>query len=420
MFYFLSRSFSPHIALPCTLSLSLMTYHIYLSQDARSYSFLMFLGMAGLYFFLKHLKTSKKRYLVLVGFFFASLFYTSYSSLLFIALSQILWFYQATEKGYKKLYSFLILNGLIFLLCVPWVLFIALNYNGQPLMDTYQARAPISLEDILGGIFHDWMPHFPLIITSIILLILFPLFSKNRRNTLILLAVYVFPIITLYLFCKLSNVNHFITSRYFINFLPLFLILLYLSLTTIQDKFVKLKGMVHLSLLFFILFLVFNLTILPFYYKCEKQNLRGLVLSLRGQLRDGDKVFLGGEPLFTGVLHYFRIYPEGRHYALPVLRDLKKRVDSITIPIFDNNRIFLVYNSKYYLARYVSDESRLWITVGGKEPAKAIKKIYPAVLKGYFDGSFLNFNRFPTDASLYLFLLDPQSPGEKGIDIPIE
>jgi len=41
-------------------------------------------------------------------------------------------------------------------------------------------------------------------------------------------------------------------------------------------------------------------------------------------------------------------------------------------------------------------------------------------LKGYFDGSFLNLNRFPTDASMYLFLWDPKSPEERGIELPIE
>ena len=38
MIYFLSRAFSPRIALPCTLSLTFMAYHISLSQDGRSYS----------------------------------------------------------------------------------------------------------------------------------------------------------------------------------------------------------------------------------------------------------------------------------------------------------------------------------------------------------------------------------------------
>ena len=60
MIYFLARSFSPNIAIPCTLSLTFMTYHIYLSQDGRPYSLLMFVGMAALYFFMKHLTDLKE------------------------------------------------------------------------------------------------------------------------------------------------------------------------------------------------------------------------------------------------------------------------------------------------------------------------------------------------------------------------
>jgi hypothetical protein len=67
----------------------------------------------------------------------------------------------------------------------------------------------------------------------------------------------------------------------------------------------------------------------------------------------------------------------------------------------------------------VADGSRLWVIVG-KSTAKKLKKSSPSVLKGYFDGSFLTISRFPTDGSLFLFLWDPKSPGEKGIDMPIE
>src|SRR4030042_3759453 len=94
MIYFLSRLFSPNIALPCTLSLTFMTYHIYFSQDGRMYSLLMFFGMMALYFFMKHLKTYKKEYLVFVAICYGILFHTSYSSIIFIVLTQILWFYQ--------------------------------------------------------------------------------------------------------------------------------------------------------------------------------------------------------------------------------------------------------------------------------------------------------------------------------------
>jgi hypothetical protein len=83
------------------------------------------------------------------------------------------------------------------------------------------------------------------------------------------------------------------------------------------------------------------------------------------------------------------------------------------------NKRFVIYYSKTCCAQYVSDGSRLWIVVD-KWTAKQIQKNSPSALKGYFDGSFLNFNRFPTDASMCLFLWDPKSPVEKGIDLPIE
>ena len=121
----------------------------------------------------------------------------------------------------------------------------------------------------------------PLMVTSIILLILFPFFSKNRRNALILLAVFVLPIGGLYLFCKLLNVTHFITSRYFINFLPLFFITIYLSLNAIEVRFDRIKKFMRLELLFLILFIASNLVILPLYYRSEKQDLRGLVTYLK-------------------------------------------------------------------------------------------------------------------------------------------
>ena len=150
MIYFLSKSFSPNITLPCTLSLTFMTYHISLSQDGRSYSLSMFLGMVGLYLFMKHLKTSKRIYLFFVSVVYATLFYISYSSIPFIAFSQILWFY-GTNKNVRKprLSSFLILNGMVLLLCIPWGLFTVYHYKGEPLMNPFHIEGTGSLLQIL-------------------------------------------------------------------------------------------------------------------------------------------------------------------------------------------------------------------------------------------------------------------------------
>jgi len=419
MMYLLARSFSPMIAVPCALSLVFMTYHISLSQDGRSYSFLLLLGMTGLYFFMKHLKTVKKRYLIGVAISFALMVHTSYSSIPFIAFSQILWLYRNEEaKKRPSLSSFFLLNGLILLLCLPWILFVALNYKGQVIMDPFHTEDPGSLGSILYGVLSDWAPQSPLIFASIILFILYPLVSKDRRNALVLLGVFLIPVAALYYFCKILNVTHFITSRYLVNFLPLFLITLFLSLLAIEDKFSSLRRFLRLRLLFVILFIASNLMLLPLYYQSGKQDLRGLVTYLKNHLQEGDNIVDADVAYTPGILHYFGVYPTERHYTVSFHKLSENEIELRTTFVYQGNK-HTIYSSRDCCTRYLADRNRLWI-VSRKSTANKLKHNLPLTLKGYFDGSFLNFNRFPVDASIFLFLWDPKSPNEKGIDIPIE
>jgi len=419
MLYFLSRSISPSIAIPCTLSLTFMAYHISLSQEGRSYSLLMFLGMMSVYFLMRSLKTLKKRYLVFVALLFAILFHTSYSSIPFIGFSQILWFYQADEnKRYPSIRSFLLLNGLLVLFCIPWITFLAIHYKGQSVSGLRNIQNPVSFWAMMYGIFHDWVPYAPLMITSFVLLILYPFFSRNKKNALVLLSSFVFPVGGLYLYCRSFNITHFIASRYFISFLPLFFITIFLSLLTIESKFEALKKFMRLKFLFVILLIASNLVILPLYYRSEKQDYRGLVTYLKGQLRNGDKIIVGNPSYISVMLHYFGVYPEGRHYIIPAWKVSDKEFEHRVTLIYQGIQFTITY-SKSHWVEYFTDGSRLWIAAD-KKNAKIILEKIPCIVKGYFDGSFLNFSRFPTDASIYLLLWDPKSAGEKGIDIPID
>lgn len=419
MIYLLARQFSSSIAIPCALSLAFMTYHVNLSQDARSYTFLMFFGMVGVFFFMKHLQTQKKIYLFFVALSFAILLHTSYSTIPFIVFSQILWFYRTDgDQKLPPLSYFFILNGLILLFCLPWLTFLASHYKGQSLTDLRNVQEPLSFWNILYGIFHDWLPQTPLIITSMIILILFVFISKNRNNAIVLLAIFILPIGGLYLYCKFFNITHFVTSRYFIGFLPLFFITIFLSLDAIEAKFERLKKYLRLKVFFLILILASNLLILPLYYRSEKQDYRGLVNYLKVQLRDGDKVVVGNVPYIGVMLHYFGVYPVGRHYAIPA-RIVSNGEIEHRMPLLYRNIKFTITYSRSHWFEYLKDGGRLWI-VADKENAKFIMERMPCPLKGYFDGSFMNMVRFPSDVSLYLFLWDPNSPDEKGIDMPID
>jgi hypothetical protein len=420
MIYFLAKLFSPRIAFPCTLSLAFMTYHISFSQDGRSYSMLVFVGMAALYFFLKYFKAHKKLDLLLVAFCFSILFYTSYSSIPFIVLSQILWFYQPGEE-YKKpdISSFLILNIITLLLCAPWIIFLVLNYKGQSVVDPIFIEHLGSLKQIVLNIFNDWVPGAPLTVISILALFLFPIFSQNRKNAALLLALTVFPVLGLYVFCKIVNINHYFSSRYVINFLPPFLISIFLSLHAIEAKLQRYNRILRFRLLFLILFIASNIIMLPLYYRSEKQDFKRLVSYLEGQLQDGDKIFVKSIAFIPGMLHYFKVYPESRHHSFPVWQDESGREILAKVTLVGQNKKCTIHFSSLGYARYLADAGRLWIIVG-KPAVQETKKCSACVFKGYFDGSFCNFRRFPSDASMYLFLWDPKSPEERRIDIPIE
>jgi len=418
MIYLLSRSFSPEIAVPCTLYLTFMAYHVSLSQEGRPYSMIMLIGMVSLYFFTQYLKTLKRRYLCLVALSYAILFHTSYSAILFILFSQVLWLYRVREYKFKPRFSsFILLNGLTLLLCLPWILFLLLHNKGRPYSELLGIERLGPFGSTVYGVLHDWIPNPPLIIISGIILILFP-FLSNRRNAITLWAVFVLPISGLYFYCRIFDITHFISSKYFIAFLPLFLITLYLSLHFVDQKATKLKNFLRLKSIFILFMILSNLIILPFYYRSEKQDFRGLVNYFRNYLEDGDKIIVGSYPSMVGILHYFGIDPKGRMYLLST-HSVSEAEREFRVPMVVGNRHLMMIHSQTHWLKYATERNRLWLVLD-KDHAEQAKKIPNFQFKGYFDGSFLNFNRFPTDASIYLYLWDLKSPGEKGIDMPIE
>jgi len=286
-------------------------------------------------------------------------------------------------------------------------------------MDPSQGDVLMSFGNILYGIFHDWTPLGPLMIASGLALVLSLIFSRCRKNATVLLAVLLIPIGGLYLFCKLLNIGHFITSKYFINFLPLFFISIYFSLSEMEEKFEKLKRFVGLKHVFILLFIISNLVLLPLYYRSEKQDFRRLANYIKEQVRDGDKIIVGALAYFPGILHYFGVSPRGRHYVYSAQRVSEKEIEYRFFLSNEKHDKLILSHSKTFWRQYATEGNRLWIVVD-KVTAKEIMENTPSILKGYFDGSFANVERFPIDASLCLLLWDPKTPNEKGIDMPIE
>jgi hypothetical protein len=171
-------------------------------------------------------------------------------------------------------------------------------------------------------------------------------------------------------------------------------------------------------MLFVVLFIASNLVILPLYYRSEKQNFRDLVTFLKSQLIEGDKIIDLERMSTLGILHYFGANPEGRHFILDSMKVAGKEIEYRKSFLYRNLK-FTIYHSTECCSQYVNDGSRIWI-VTSKWGAKKIKNELPYTLKGYFNASFSNIGRFPSDASIYLFSWNPKSPNEKGVGLRIE
>jgi hypothetical protein len=149
-------------------------------------------------------------------------------------------------------------------------------------------------------------------------------------------------------------------------------------------------------------------------------NLRGLVNYLRAELEEGDKIFdsSAGMALMPGLLHYFRTYPSGRHYVYTVNVISKDQIEFVKSFTYGDKE-FTVFSSRTCCNQYIRDGSRVWF-ISDKQLATRLMGNPSFVLKGFFDGSFSNLYKFPADESIYLFLLDPKSPNERGLNLPIE
>jgi hypothetical protein len=158
--------------------------------------------------------------------------------------------------------------------------------------------------------------------------------------------------------------------------------------------------------------------ILPPYYRSEKQDFKGLVDYLKVHLQNGDNIFMRTKAFLPGLLFYFKAFPGGRHYPIILSKEPEKGIEYKMVSL-DQSKAVSLYNSESCCGQYLSEGRRLWIVVD-KGSAKKLNTDSPCVLKGFFDGSFANFRKFPSDASMYLFLCDPKSMEREGIDLAIE
>jgi hypothetical protein len=162
---------------------------------------------------------------------------------------------------------------------------------------------------------------------------------------------------------------------------------------------------------------------LPLYYRAEKQDFRKLVNYLKWQIQEGDDIQVSTIAHYPGILHYFGVYPTGRQYVIPC-STISENIYKCEFPLIMEKKTFTVSYSNVHHLRFdllekSPNQGRLWLVVN-KITAEKLRGYTRCIFTGYFDGSFVNFNKFPSDDSMYLFLWDPKLSDGRGKDMPIE
>lgn len=123
MYLLTKKIFNQRIALIASLILSISSYHVFYSQEARVYALFNFLSIISMYFFIRYFKSTKKMEAFYYILFTALLAY-SHNFGLFIILTQNIFYVTINfiQKDHIKIKKWFIIQFLLLVAYSPWIL----------------------------------------------------------------------------------------------------------------------------------------------------------------------------------------------------------------------------------------------------------------------------------------------------------
>ena len=240
LYYLTNLLFNKRIALLSTLILAVNPFHIYFSQQARTYSLFTLFSLLSLFYFLKVLKEKKK-----IDWWFYLIFnllnlYAHYFAI-FVLLVEVLYFVLYYKNFKVKLKYFMLANFVILVLFSPQFIKI---YNGL-LSKTSDFNWGLEPSEYFTSIFNSFLGWNILFTMIVFLLFLFGLLKIDKKTNLFGLIYILFPIIAgFFLSFKMA-----IMPRYFIFILPLYIIFISKGLINIKYKWIQLFLVIFILLI---------------------------------------------------------------------------------------------------------------------------------------------------------------------------
>lgn len=302
------KIYSKKAGLFAALILTFSEYAIYISQDARPYTFYLFfiiISYIGLIDFIKdQTKRNAIKYGVYVGLLLNFNFF-GFINVFAQVISLGIIFSRTNFADYIKIFKNLIISGVIAL-----VFFIPNIFKLNSLMSFKSSWIPAPTNETLAIILKEFLGNSEItlfLFTAVFIYFIITVFNNNEDNSttinltnnefsfIILLTWVAVFLIVVYLKSYLDTSLYI--SRYFTSIIPAILLIFAISLANIKSKLIRNLYLISLSV-----FMFMNLTIARGHYRGPNKT----------QFREASEFIIvnnkNNEPVYTGLKYWFDYY----------------------------------------------------------------------------------------------------------------
>ncbi|MBN4049073.1 glycosyltransferase family 39 protein [archaeon AH-315-M20] len=308
VFYLARYLFDERIALLSTFLTSINLTLIWYSQEARQYSYLLFLSLLSIIFLIKSLKENKTKYIVGLLIVNTLIIYSHLAWIIFIALEGVYALYISyknhinKKEPHKKIVIVFLIIGLLYLPIIERVIFSESKYvdvYGKPdmmqlaefgvLLSTWLYPSISMREKIysfsMGFTLFEWILLLSVLMTALLFGLLFlngivKSFYK-KKSAIFMLLLFFFPLLFALIVSLIHPTITIFQLKQIIYIIPAFLI--FVSIGILRTKISKLliSGVIILSIL----------PLSAYYINIDKQ-----------QFREAVEFLPENEPIFLNIV----------------------------------------------------------------------------------------------------------------------
>ncbi len=400
--------FNKKVALWAAFLLALSPFHIYWSQEVRNYTFVIFLAIINMFYFIRLLKFDRKRDYIAYTFVTIILIYSHPMTLYLIPVQHIFAFFSLSRKRLKKwlkwwaiIFIFLAVLIGICLATVGSHTFIRFNQRLTPsylfpVIETFNYGGPIQAHGQDGFVIVNKkliVPRILNVLFAVIFIIaLKPLYFKKikdikggvnsiRGRLFFLLLWLLIPVIIPYL----SSVFYvsFYLLRHTIISLPAYYLIIAYGVSLLRSK--RLMILIVCIIMFLMSFALYN------YYNLSKNRLswREIGLYLRKNIKPADAVIFIPTDQMPAFFYYFNYNEQDSLKNIDVTGKVinKRSVKEFKI----NNNLFIgvdLFKVKDFINRdkalpIVNQNRNVWLIMSPDWPGVFSESFYSYLNKYY-------------------------------------